>query len=270
MVRPFDKVLTRKPSKSLKNCVSPYINRYPLDFDKASDQYRSLIKILKSVGIEIIELEPLHAYPDSVFVQDAAVIGNKSRTAALSYFGEPSRRGEEEALADVLKGEGLSIKKIVPPGTLEGGDVLVTDRNLVFLGETKRTNREGISQLMKIFSSVSYTIVPSDKFIHMPAGVRYLEDGLLVVAAGAADPKYFKGFEILELKEDLSPIKSAGPVRAYLMYIGNRQVILPPNNEKTAEALKAKGYTSITLDFTEFWKCNGSYMCLIQPFYNYL
>ncbi len=272
MTRLFDKVIVRKPSKSLGSCVSPYVSRFPVDFPKALDQYRELIKILKSEGIEIIELEPLDKYPDSVFVQDEAVIGNRSKRALLSYFGEPSRRGEEEPLLDLLRSEGFAVERIRPPGTLEGGDVVVTDRGVVFVGKTVRTNEEGINQFIKFFASedIRFVVVPSDRFIHISAGVRYLEDNYIVLASGTADPKYFEGFKIITLRENLSPVKAESGARAYLLYIGERKVILPPGNDRFAEELKKYGFEAIFLDFTEFWKCNGSYMCLIQPFYNFL
>ncbi|WP_232054719.1 hypothetical protein [Thermococcus sp. 2319x1] len=77
-----------------------------------------MLKSSKEHGIKVVELEPLEKYPDSVFVQDTAIVGVKSNLAVLSRFGEPSRRGEEKSIGEILKGEGFEVKQIEEPGTL--------------------------------------------------------------------------------------------------------------------------------------------------------
>ncbi|MEM3489867.1 MAG: arginine deiminase-related protein [Conexivisphaerales archaeon] len=269
----YHKVLIRPPTKSFIRCVSPYSATHIVDFPRAMEEYKEFVNILAEEGIDVIEVEPLPDYPDSVFIQDAVVIGNKSNLAVLCRFGELTRRGEERDLRKVLESEGLRVQEIREPGTLEGGDVLVTDRNIIFVGESQRTNQDGIRQFSDYFPSAKVVRVPEQKFIHMPSAVRYLGKGKIIVGGNVVDKSYFAGFadlKIIEMVEDLSPLKANDAFRAYMLPLPSGTVLLPPGNTNTYKALVEEGFRPKELDFFEFWKCNGSYMCLISPFYNVL
>lgn len=268
----YNKVLIRPPTKSFTRCVSPYSITHKVDFSRTLEQYKEFTKLLSGEGIEILEVDSRIEYPDSVFIQDAVVIANKSKLAILCRFGEPTRRGEGADLKEILESEDMKVKEIVEPGTLEGGDVLVTDKNIVFVGESPRTNREGIEQFSNLFPSTKVVGVPAQKFIHMPGAVRYLGNGKIIVGGNVVDKSYFSdfGFRVGEMVEDLSPLKSNDAFRAYMLPLPSGTVLLPPGNESTKDILIKEGLKPKELDFLEFWKCNGSYMCLISPFYNTL
>jgi dimethylargininase len=274
----FDTVITRPPGKNYVNCVSPYPEKSTLRLSSAIEQYESFVRILRDNGINIIELPPLNDHPDSVFMQDVAITGLKSRTALLSRFGEPSRRGEEndESLLKILKDLGLEIRHVTEPGTLEGGDFIITDvDNIVLAGISPRTNNDGIRQFKDAFKDAEVISIPVRKFIHLGSVMKYLDNGNLVISPGIINDNYLqllktKGFNLIPLLEDLGYKKSSTEFTAYLMYIGNDKVIIPPDNRKTIRQLSELGYDVIELDFSEFWKCNGSYMCLTQPLYKTL
>ena len=59
--------------------------------------------------------------------------------------GAASRRGEVDSMADALRPL-RRLAFIQAPGTLDGGDVLVTPGRL-FVGITERTNADGARQL---------------------------------------------------------------------------------------------------------------------------
>ena len=77
-------------------------------------------------------------YPDSVFIEDTAVLSEK--VAVITRPGAPSRRGEERAVAEALRGFYDRLETIIAPGTLEGGDVLRAGDHF-FIGISARTNR---------------------------------------------------------------------------------------------------------------------------------
>lgn len=273
MVDLYNKVLIRPPTKSFVRCVSPYSATQKVDFSRTMEEYKAFMNILKEEGVETIEVPPLEDHPDSVFIQDAVVIGNKSKRAILCRFGEPTRRGEERDLGGVLQKEGLVVDEIKEPGTLEGGDVLVTDRKIVFVGESPRTNLEGIKQFSSHFPTVNVVRVPEQKFIHMPGAVRYLGRGKIIAGGNVVDKTYFTSFadfSVMEMVEDLSPLRERDTFRAYMLPLPSGTVLLPPGYENTKKKLRNEGFKPKELDFLEFWKCNGSYMCLISPFYNTL
>jgi len=273
MTELFSKVLMRPPSPSFVNCVSPYREKYNVNFPRALEQYNLLKKILTEESIEVIEANEKPDFPDSVFIQDAVIIGNRSKHALLCRFGEPSRRGEESDLAELLKNQGFRISAVKEPGTLEGGDVLITDRELVLIGESPRTNLDGIRQFANSFPDTKIIRIPEQKFIHMTAAMRYLGNGKIVIGSNVIDKSYLENiskFTIIDLVEDLSPLKSNEIFRAYMLPLPSGTVLLPPGNVRTLELLLREGFRPREVDFMEYWKCNGSYMCLISPFYNNL
>lgn len=67
---------------------------------------------------------------ESAFVEDTAVV--TPEVAVITRPGAPQRRGEEVTVAPVL-GMYRPLAVIQPPGTLDGGDVMIVERH-VFIG----------------------------------------------------------------------------------------------------------------------------------------
>ncbi|MGA8856966.1 MAG: amidinotransferase, partial [Candidatus Bathyarchaeia archaeon] len=70
--RLFHVAFVRPPSDSYINCVSTNPSKHDIDVTLAREQHRAYTSILKEAGVEVIGLQPLEAYPDSVFMQDPA------------------------------------------------------------------------------------------------------------------------------------------------------------------------------------------------------
>ena len=98
---------------------------------------------LTAAGLLVDMLSVDERFPDSCFMQDpAVVIGGQ---AIVGRMGAASRRGEEEAVAEWLASR-FPLRRLAPPATLEGGDVLILADRLA-VGLSGRTNRQGIQQL---------------------------------------------------------------------------------------------------------------------------
>lgn len=263
MDRLFDRIIVRPPGKSYVNCVSTNPEHETIDVRLAKKQHREYVKILKEYGIDVIELEPLESHPDSVFVQDAAVVGVKSNVAVISRFGEPSRRGEEESIKEVLEKEGFEIKVIKAPGTLEGGDVLVTDQGILFIGLSQRTNEEGISQFARYFPHVKVVAIPITEIFHLLSGVSYLGDKTVAISPQVIDVDYFRGFKLITIPEDELYANN-------MLYLGDKNVLIPAGYPKTKEKLRKAGFKPVEVDVSEFWKGDGGVTCLSSPFYTVL
>jgi dimethylargininase len=76
------------------------------DAGKAREQHRSYVAALEDCGLEVIMLEADERYPDSVFVEDTAVVTD--RCAIVTNPGVEERKGEvhevEKMLAGLLRG----------------------------------------------------------------------------------------------------------------------------------------------------------------------
>ena len=106
------------------------------------------------------ELPSLEGFPDSVFIQDTALVRVPGKRALIPRFREPSRRDEEASVKEFLRGLGFSSIDVEAPATLEGGDVIITDLSVVFVGVTTRTNYGGVEALKSFFKEQEVIAVP--------------------------------------------------------------------------------------------------------------
>jgi len=257
--RLFDLAFVRAPANSYIDCVSTNPDNNKIDVSLARKQHRQYVSILRECGVKVVEMPPLEAFPDSVFMQDPALLG-RSR-AIMSRFGEVKRRGEEIAFAEELSKSDITISKVEyvsHPATLEGGDVVITENGL-FVGESGRTNSAGIKQLAAYICGQSVTPVKTT-LLHLLCGCSYLTDREMLIAPGLLDTLSFPGFRFITIpEEEIYACDS--------LYVGDRKVMIPSGFPKTAMKLKRAGYKPIEVEMSEFHKGDGGVTCLSSPMY---
>src|SRR5262245_61393700 len=126
--------ITREVSPALADCELTHLPRVRIDVDVARAQHRAYEQALAGAGCAIDQLPAAPDLPDSVFVEDIAVVFDE--VAIVTRPGAESRRPEAPAVAAALAGY-RSLRTIEPPGTVDGGDVLVVGRR-VFVGLSSR------------------------------------------------------------------------------------------------------------------------------------
>jgi dimethylargininase len=261
MDRLFDLAFVRAPTNNYANCVSTHPERNMIDADLALEQHREYVSILKECDVKVIELPPLDDFSDSVFMQDPAVLG--TTRSIIGRFGEPKRAGEERIFAGELKeykdvvGEMLNVNA---PGSLEGGDVLMTDHG-IFVGESSRTNSEGIRQLATYLPEHTVTTVTTRSF-HLLCGCAYLTKRDMIIADGI-DSRSFPNFHFVTIpKEEVYACDA--------LYLGEGRVMIPSGFPRAAKKLKQAGYKPIEIEVSEFRKGDGGVTCLSSPVYKLL
>ncbi len=257
----FNTVLVRLPTDDLRRCISTHPLRDYVDLSLAVKQHRDYVRILREVGIDVIELPPLHGFPDAVFIQDTAVVGLVSGKALLARFGVDSRRGEELSVGEFLSGLRIKVVRTETPATIEGGDVLVTDVGIMFVGITSRTNTLGVQMLKQVFKDYEVIPVPTNKVFHLLSAVSYLGNRTVAIVPEYVDPSAFSGFKLIRI-----PFEEA--YAANMLYLGHMKVLIPEGHPRTAEILRREGYSVIEVDVSEFRKCDGGVTCLNLPLYN--
>jgi len=112
-------------------------------------QHATYCRALESFGFTLHTLPSDPLFPDSTFVEDAAITFRD--ILIIPRLCPKTRQGEEprvcEALAQLIPG--LRVGRIEPPGFVEGGDVLIT-KDKLFIGLSGRTNEEGARQLARL------------------------------------------------------------------------------------------------------------------------
>jgi len=113
--------LVREPGTQYAHCISSHPLHHTVNITRARAQHAAYTNTLAELGIEIIRLFRDDKHPDACFVEDTAVIyGGK---ALIGRLAKNSRRGDEDSVEEALQ-EYLPVKRILAPGTLEGGDVI--------------------------------------------------------------------------------------------------------------------------------------------------
>jgi dimethylargininase len=255
----FDTVFVRPPADSYVECISTNPARRNIDLRLAKAQHRQYVSTLGESGVQAIELESLEDFPDSVFMQDPAIIG--SDRTIIGRFGEHSRRGEEKALCHDLRDQRVATGTphfVKHPGTLEGGDVLITDHG-IFVGESRRTNLSGIRQFSASLRDIHVGGVKTD-LLHLLCGASYLSHKMMIIAPDLIDPKSFPGFRFIK-------IPSEEAYAADALYLGDGRVLIPSGFPKTCAKLREAGYKPLEVEISEFYKGDGGVTCLCSPVY---
>ena len=120
----------RPPAQNFINALSEHPEATSINFQKARQQHAAYCEALQTAGLAVEILEPLDAFPDSVFIEDNAVILNGR--AVLCSMKEVSRQGEVLFLADALQSR-LPVLRLQAPVFIDGGDILQTE-DTVFVG----------------------------------------------------------------------------------------------------------------------------------------
>src|SRR4029077_20287413 len=131
--------ITRAVSPAIVDCEISFIDRLPIDLARAQEQHHAYEKLLERLGARVISLPAEPALPDSMFVEDPAIVLDE--LAVIFPLGTASRRPETASLALALT-KFRTLAQVTPPASIEGGDILRVGRTL-YVGLSSRTNAEG-------------------------------------------------------------------------------------------------------------------------------
>lgn len=189
--------LTRAVSPRLAECELTHLARAPIDIARAQAQHAAYERCLEQLGCELRRLPPAPELPDSVFVEDTAVVLDE--LAVVTRPGAPSRQPELDAVAEALRSY-RPLHAIEAPATLDGGDVLVAGRR-VFVGLSTRTNRAGLEQLERALAPAGYVVRAAavTGCLHLKSAVTLVAPDVLLLNPAWIDPSGFGGFERIEV-----------------------------------------------------------------------
>jgi dimethylargininase len=243
--------LTRSVPFSINRCELTHRAREPIDYERAVAQHCAYEAALASLGCRVQRLPATPDLPDSVFVEDAAVVLDDF--AILARPGAESRRREVETVAAALAAY-CPIASIEAPGTLDGGDVLVTPHH-VFVGISARTNDEGARQLAAWLAprGIGVTRVPIDSCLHLKSAATLASDTLLVVNRAWVDASAFERFQIVDVDRD-------EPFAANVLRVGDH-VLCAAEHPHTRARLEAAGLITLPVEAGELAKAEGGLTC---------
>jgi len=252
----FKKAIVRIPGKSVINGIST-ARLGTVDYEKLRSQHNAYLSALKQCGLELIILNPDENHPDSVFMEDVALL--TSKCAIITRPGAASRREETNGMRMVLEPHFKFLEQIKTPGTLEAGDVMMAG-NHFYIGISKRTNDEGASQLIAILEKYGFTSskVTLDDMLHLKTGVSYLENNTVVLAGSLKPSEAFAAYQKIYVDDDEM-------YAANCLWI-NGTVLLPAGYPKIKQSIQNAGFPVTELEMSEFQKLDGGLSCLSLRF----
>jgi dimethylargininase len=242
--------VVRPPGRSYKDCISGAKDRGTINVDLALEQHGAYCAALRQMGLQVVALPPLEEYPDSCFVEDAAVV--RGAIAVIGRFSVESRRGEEERLAPVLA-RFKTIRRVSEGATLEGGDVLQAG-DLLFAGISFRTAWAGVEQLVEHLGLDRYRLVGVTEALHLKTLSTYLGKGTILAAETCVWLREFADYKVIPVPADEAPAANA-------LAVGDT-VLLPRGFPRTRRAVQEQGFVVRELDISEFGKGDGGLTCL--------
>ena len=228
------------------------------DLARMLRQHADYVAALKETGAEVIELDPLEDFPDALFVEDTALCLPEG--AILMRPGAPSRMGEVARIAPVIRGLFDRVAEIGGPGTIEGGDILTTPRE-VLVGQSARTDAAGIAELRDILDGWGRPlreIAVPEGVLHFKTDCSLLDGGTILATERLAASGCFDGYRVI--------LTAPGEEAAANAIRFNSVVLMPAGFPATAERLRAEGYDLREIGNSECAKLDGGMSCLSLRF----
>lgn len=244
------------------------------DFEKAKEEHDIWVWKIKSEGAEVLYLDAQNDLSiDSIYCRDASIVTDHG--VILCNMGKANRVGEPKALLQFYLKNGFKILgDIRAPGTIEGGDVAWLDENTLAVGNSYRTNDEGIRQLKSLLEPLGIKIIVADlphyrgktDVFHLMSILSPVDKNLAVVYSPLMPIRFrnellHRGFEFVEVPEQ--EFDSMG---CNVLAIAPSVCVIEKNNPITISNLEKAGCKVITYDGKNISVFGGGGpTCLTRP-----
>jgi len=249
----FSAAIVRQPGSSVARGIRA-IDRGPPDFERFQLEHREYVRALQRAGLQVTVLAALEDFPDSVFIEDAALCLPES--IVLLRPGAPSRTGEAVALGVALRELGYAVTACEANGFIDGGDILATESGIL-VGLSERTDRRGSEWLQTVLAGWGYPL----RAVRTPAGVLHFKSDCCVLDRDTvlatyrlAEAECFAAFRVLTVPRGEEA--AANSLRV------NDAVLVPAGFPATAELLARAGYAVETVAVSQARLLDGGLSCM--------
>ena len=251
MTYKFTNAIVRKPNKSIHNALSSqYLHP---NYEKILEIHDNYINSIEEAGLNIILLNSLEQYPDSIFVEDPALIF-KNNIIVLNP-SDVTRNGEAKIIKNEISKYFENIF-VVEKGIVEGGDILNINNHFI-IGLSNRTNKLGAENLSNILISLGATVEVCQTpkgVLHFKSECSLIDDDIVLVSSRMAKLDYLKSnYKLIEL-----PYGEEGAANSLRI---NEKLLVPDGFTKTEEILSNK-YNIIKINVNEIAKVDAGLSCM--------
>ncbi len=251
MTYKFTNAIVRKPNKSIHNALSSqYLHP---SYEKILEIHKNYITSIEEAGLKIILLDSLEQYPDSIFVEDPALI-YKNNIIILNP-SDLTRNGEAKIISKEINKYFENVF-VIKTGIIEGGDILNINNHFI-IGLSNRTNKLGAETLSNLLTSLGATVeicqTPKD-ILHFKSECSLIDDDVILVSNRMAKIDYLKSnYKLIEL-----PIGEEGAANSLRI---NNKLLVPEGFIKAEEILTNK-YNIIKINVNEIAKVDAGLSCM--------
>lgn len=243
--------ITRQVSPTINQCELTHITREPIDYERACAQHKQYQNALRSLGMNVITLDAEANLPDSVFVEDVALVLDEC--AVMLNPGASSRRPEVASVEKALT-PFREIFRIQPPGTVDGGDILTVGRT-IYIGLSSRSTEDAIEQIRAILKPRNYQVqrVNVTGCLHLKSAVTQVSKDTLLINPEWVPKEAFPDMRFIE-------VDSSEPHAANAVLVDDT-IIYPSSFPKTRAKLEQEGINLLIVDADELAKAEGAVTC---------
>lgn len=248
----FNRAIVRSPARSVFDGLRAHDRGEPT-YDGIRAEHDAYLAALRSAGVAVTVLGPLEDFPDSMFVEDPALVFEAG--AILLRPGAPSRAAEAGQLAPTLRGL-FAVVLDLAVGRADGGDVLETPRHAI-IGLSARTDLAGAEALGACLAQLGRTarIVETPRnVLHLKTACSLLDDETVLCAPSLAGARMFDGLRQVTTPEGEDAAANALRV--------NDVVLVGAGFPRTIERLGALGYAVVPVATSEIGKLDAGLSCM--------
>jgi dimethylargininase len=248
----FDRAIVRSPARSVTDGLRAGDHDGP-SYEGVAAEHAAYVSALEGAGLTVEVLPPLEAYPDSMFVEDPALVF--SQGAILLRPGAKSRIGEAKLLRPVLLPHFPELIEI-KDGYADGGDILVT-ADKVLIGLSDRTDLRGAQSVARGRGQLGIRarlVETPDEVLHFKTACAMLDEETVIVTAALDDAELFGDLRRVRVPE--------GEEAAANLLRLNDVVLIGAEFPRTRELVEGLGLTTMALAVTEIGKIDAGLSCM--------
>jgi dimethylargininase len=248
----FNAAIVRIPGRSVVDGLRSQPGPSP-DFDAVLAEHQAYVAALRSAGLHVTTLNPLEHFPDSMFIEDPALVFTQA--AILLRPGAPTRLAEANEVAPALTSRFPEVLQLTE-GHADGGDILVTP-GMVLIGLSSRTDADGAVALQALLASIGLAgkvvDVPSAT-LHLKTACSLIDEETVLVTGDIAASGLLAGFRVIVVPEEERA--AANAVRI------NDLILLRDDCPRTRELLESHGANVVPLPVSGISKVDAGLSCM--------
>ncbi len=244
------------------------------DLPALAAQHAAFVATLRSLGSDVVELDPVDGFPDAVFVYDPAFVIPSGTVEFQS--AKAARVGEGARLAADLELAGVpTIGRLVGEATADAGDMFWLDESTVAIGRSYRTNEAAVDQLRGILAGdgvgVEVFDVPHDMgpeyCLHLMSVISPIREDLAVVYEKLAPVALLRALSRRGIEWVTVDDEEYLTLGCNILATAPGVVVMGQRNVRTADKLREKGVEVHTFDSEQSDKGEGGPTCMTRPIY---